>query len=203
MTTTTVDAALRFLEDKALIEMTLAGHHACFDVLMERHLCVARSRVRAMVPDKAEAEDVLQEVQLSIWTHLSSFRRDASFRTWITRIAINASLQSYRRKKQGREFDGVDFDRLAAPTDCPERLYARQEMAGVLRKAIGQLPAKFRRIVVLRELQELSVKETARELKSNLPLVKTRLFRARLMLAKALRQQQKRPGPAWRARIAA
>lgn len=187
----TLDTAVRALDDKALIEMTLAGHNECFDELMDRHLCVMRKRVDSMIGNKAEAENVLQVAQLKIWTHLSFFRSHSSFRTWITRIAINEALQSYRRTRMGREWDAADFDRLAASTDCPERWYARQEMAGKISRAIYQLPAKFRQIVVLRALRELSIEETARELKSNRQLVKTRLFRARVMLSKALQSRGK------------
>jgi len=178
---------VRSLDDKALIEMTLAGRNECFDVLMDRHLGVIRKRVDSMIPNKAEAEDVVQVAQLNIWTHLSSFRGDASFRTWITRITINEACQSYRRTRIVRAWDSMDPDRLAASTGCPERCYARREMCARLSKAIYQLPAAYRQIVVLRELRELSVEETARELKSNRQLVKTRLFRARIMLQKALK----------------
>jgi RNA polymerase sigma-70 factor (ECF subfamily) len=199
----TLVAAVRSLDDKALIQMTLAGHNECFDELMDRHLWLIRKRVDSIIPNKAESEDVLQVAQLKIWTHLSSFRRHSSFRTWITRIAINEALQSYRRTRLGREWDAMDFDRLAASTDCPERWYARQEMAGKISRAIYQLPAKFRQIVVLRELRELSVKETARELKSNTQLVKTRLFRARMILSKVLQSSRKTPFRDKRDRIAA
>jgi RNA polymerase sigma-70 factor, ECF subfamily len=199
----TVDPALISVDDKALIEMALAGHNACFDALMLRHLGAVQKRVGLMIPDKAEAEDVLQEVQLKCWKHLSSFRRGSSFRTWITRIAINEALQSIRRAKTRRELQAVDLDRLAASTDSPERLYARQEMAGMVRRAIRQLPKTFRQILVLRELEELNVKETARELNSNPFLVKTRLFRARIILTRVLRQQRKKPAADWQAETAA
>ena len=174
------------LDDKVLIEMTLAERNECFDLLMDRHLWVIRKRLGSMISNKAEAEDVTQVALLKMWTHLSSFRCHSSFRTWISRIAINEALQSYRRMRAVRESDAMDFDRLAASTNCPERSYARREMAVKISKAIHQLPAKFRRIVVVRDLQELSIEETARELKANRQLVKTRLFRARMMLSKAL-----------------
>lgn len=145
-----------------------------------------------MIRNRADAEDVLQVAQLNIWTHLSSFRCHSSFRTWITRIAINEALQSYRRTRVVREWDAMDLDRLAASTDCPEQSYARREMAVHIGRAIYELPAKFRQIVLLRELGELSVDETARELKSNRQLVKTRLFRARVMLSKALQLRGKK-----------
>jgi RNA polymerase sigma-70 factor, ECF subfamily len=181
-----LNATVRALDDKALIEMTLAGHNECFDVLMDRHLYVMRKRVDSMIRNKAEAEDVLQVAQLKVWTHLSTFRCDSSFRTWISRIAINEVLQSYRRTRMVREWGAMDFDRLAASMDCPERLYSRLEMAGKISRAICRLPAKFRRIVVLRDLRELSIKEAACELKSTPQLVKTHLFRARMMLSRVL-----------------
>jgi RNA polymerase sigma-70 factor (ECF subfamily) len=199
----TLDGAARALDDKALIELILAGRNECFDVLMERHLRVIRKRVESIIPNKAEAEDVLQGAQLKSWTHLSSFRNDSSFRTWISRIAINEALQFHRRTKREREWDEMDFDRLAASTDSPERLYARQEMAGAVRRAIRQLPAKFQQIVVQCELQELGVKETARELEVNPQMVKTRLFRARRMLSKVLQSSRTTAIRDRRARFAA
>jgi RNA polymerase sigma factor (sigma-70 family) len=202
MKSTTVDAVLKSLNDQTLIEMTLAGQNACFEALLDRHLEAVRKRVGAMIPNKAEAEDVLQEVQLKAWKHLASFRRDSSFRTWITRIAINEALQSMRRARTRHRWDVMDLDRLAASTGSAEQLYARQEMAGTVRRAIRQLPMKFQQILVLREFREMTVKEAARELNSNLPLVKTRLFRARAMLSKVLRRWNK-PAPDWQAEIAA
>jgi RNA polymerase sigma-70 factor, ECF subfamily len=203
MKSTTVDAVLRSVKDKALIEMTLAGHDACFEALMERHLDAVRKRVGTMIPNQAEAEDVLQEVQLKTWKHLSSFRCDSGFRTWITRIAINEALQSIRRARMRNGWDQMDLDRLAALTDSPERLYARQEMAGAVRRAVHQLPAKFRQILVLREFREMSIREAADELNSNLPLVKTRLFRARTMLSRVLQRQGKKAAADWEAEFAA
>jgi RNA polymerase sigma-70 factor, ECF subfamily len=194
---------LRSLDDKALIEMTLAGHKESFEVLMDRHLCAVRKRVHSMIATKAEAEDVLQEVQLKGWAHLATFHYDSSFRTWMTRIAINEALLSQRRKRTGHEWDTIDLERFAASTGSPERLYAQQEMAGLIRRAIRRLPAKFRQIVVLRELRELSIKETARELHSNPQLVKTRLFRARIMLSKVLRSKLEKTVREWRPKMAA
>jgi RNA polymerase sigma-70 factor (ECF subfamily) len=170
---------------------------------MGRHLDAVRKRVAAMIRNQAEAEDVLQEVQLKTWQHLSSFRYDSSFRTWMSRIAINEALQSIRRARSRVRWDAMDLDRFAASTDSPERLYARQEMAGTVRLAVRQLPTKFQQILTLREFQEKSIREAARELNSNLPLVKTRLFRARAMLSKVLRQQRKKPAADWQAEIAA
>jgi RNA polymerase sigma-70 factor (ECF subfamily) len=203
MTTTILDLALKSLDDQALIEMTLAGQEGCFDVLMERHLGMVRKCVRSMIPQVAEAEDVLQEVQLKIWKHLASFRADSGFRTWITRIAVNESLQSIRRAKRERQRGEMKLDEVAGSNESPFRSCARQEVARTVRSAIHKLPLKFRQILILRDLCELSVKEAARRLNSSVPLVKSRLFRARIMLSKALQHRANSRPPDWRAEIAA
>lgn len=203
MTTTILDPALKSLDDNALIKMTLAGRKGCFDVLMYRHLSTVRKCVRSMIPQLAEAEDVLQEVQLKTWKHLASFRAESSFRTWITRIAINESLQFIRRATRERRCDEIELDRVAASNESPFRSYARQEIARTVRTAIHRLPAKFRQILILRDLCELSTEEAARHLNSSVELVKSRLFRARLMLSKALQQRAAARPPDWRTEIAA
>jgi RNA polymerase sigma-70 factor (ECF subfamily) len=198
-----VDPGLDSLGDEALIYMTLAGQKGCFDVLMDRHLDFVRKRVRSMIPDVAEADDILQEVQLKTWKHLSSFRADSSFRTWITRIAINESLQSLRRAKAERQCEGMNLDLFAASNESPLKSYARQQMAGAVRTAIHGLPAKLRQILILRDLRELTINEAARHLNSNAQVVKSRLYRARMMLSKTLQRHRKKPVPDWRAELAA
>lgn len=201
-------------DDSELIKMALAGRTECFETLMRRHLVVVKRRVTSIVRNAAEAEDVLQDVQLKAWIHLSSFRCDSSFRTWITRIAINEALQSYRRARRGWQRDEFNLDTLTASGDSPFRSYARAELAHAVHKAIGRLPSNFRQILILRDLQELSVKEAAHHLKKNARLVTSRLFRARAMLSKTLQRQRLRvghampeikrsPAPDWRAEIAA
>ena len=203
MMRTAMNATLKSLGDQTLIEMTLAGHTGSFDALMDCHLPAIRKMVNSIIPNIAEAEDVVQEVQLRIWTHLSTLRSHSTFRTWATRIAINQALQSHRRAKAGRECASMNLDCLAACTESPFRSYARREMARTVRRAVRRLPAKFRQIVILRDLNELSVKETADHVNSKARTVTTRLFRARAMLSKTLEKQRKQLVPDWRSEIAA
>jgi RNA polymerase sigma-70 factor (ECF subfamily) len=194
---------LKSLDDKALITMTLAGQRGCFDVLMDRHLGTAVKCVHAMIPNRAEAEDVLQNVQLKTWIHLSLYRGESSLRTWITRIAVNESLLSIRRARSTRQYQYVNLDDLAASKESPFSSYARQEAAGMVRAAIERLPANFREILILRDLRELTTEETARCLNSSPQAVKSRLFRARTMLSKALSRHRKRPVRTCRVELAA
>jgi len=120
---------------------------------------------------------------LKVWRHLSTFRSESSFRTWLTRVAINEALQSYRRERSKPLCQPLgDFDALASHVESPHQSYARIEMQQAIYGAVAELPAKYRQVLTLRDLEELSAQETALRLQSSIPTVKTRLFRARLML---------------------
>jgi RNA polymerase sigma-70 factor (ECF subfamily) len=157
---------------------------------MDRHMGCVRRRINGLIPSTSDAEDVAQEVQLKVWMHLSSFRSDSSFRTWTVRIAINECLQWHRGAKRRRQWDTEELDGLTASTESAFQAYAREEAGNAVRKAIHQLPSKFRQIVVLRAVGGLTIKETAKSLNSSSHLIKMRLFRARRMLAKTLRQSE-------------
>jgi len=203
MTRLAVDLKLNSLADKLLIELTLAGRQECFSALMDRHMDYVRRRINGLIRNTSDAEDVAQEVQLKVWINLSSFRFDSSFRTWMVRIAINESLQWHRGAKRRLQWDAEEIDALTASTESAFQAYAREEAANAVRRAIHQLPSKFRQIVVLRDVGGLTTKEAAKSLNSSPQLIKTRLFRARRMLAKTLRQSETTLRSGWQADNAA
>jgi RNA polymerase sigma-70 factor (ECF subfamily) len=171
------------LQDNALINLVLAGQPDCFTLLMDRHLATVKKRIYRFVRNAAETEDLLQEVLLKVWLHLSTFRSESSFRTWMTRIAINEALQSFRRKRSGRiAYARYDFDNLASPGESPCQSLTNRERQQTLRNAVATLPANYRQVLILRDFEELSEKETAQSLHLSITAVKTRLRRARLML---------------------
>src|SRR5579859_6353263 len=180
-------------EDSVLIELALAGQSECFTVLMDRHLIAVKRCIGSMVRSATDAEDLVQEVVLKVWRHLSTFRSESSFRTWLTRVAVNEALQSYRRER-GKPLCQAfgDLDAFASPAESPHQSYARIEMAQAVHRAVAKLPAKYRQVLTLRDLQDLSAQETALRLRSSVPTVKTRLFRARLMLLATLRRSTRR-----------
>ena len=180
---TTEMALTSQLQDGALIELVLAGQPDCFTVLMDRHLATVKKRIGTLVRNAAEAEDLLQEVLLTVWLHLSTFRSESSFRTWITRIAINEALQLFRREQRRRiAYGSFDFDIFTAPCESPCQSLTNLEKTQTLRSAVATLPANYQQVLILRDFEELSEKETAHWLQLSLPAVKTRLRRARLML---------------------
>jgi RNA polymerase sigma-70 factor (ECF subfamily) len=180
---------LATFEDSALIELALAGRTECFTVLTNRHLPAVRRRIGSIIPNTTDADDVLQEVLLKVWCHLSTFRSQSSFRTWMTSVAINEALQSYRRERRRPVFQAPgDLDSFASPTESPLQSLARAETTQVVRKAIVELPSKYRQVLILREFKQLTAREVAQSLQLTIPAVKTRLFRARLMMLAALQR---------------
>jgi RNA polymerase sigma factor (sigma-70 family) len=174
-------------DDSTLIKMALAGQGECFAVLMNRHMVAIKRRIGSMVGNATDADDLLQEVQLKVLRHLSTFRSESSFRTWMTRVAINEVLQSYRRERRRPFFHPlVDVVKLASRCESPHQSFARAEITHAVRSAVVQLPKKYRQVLILRDLEELSEREAAQWLRLSVPAVKARLFRARLMLSAGL-----------------
>jgi RNA polymerase sigma-70 factor (ECF subfamily) len=151
-----------------------------------------RRRIRSMVRSAADADDVIQEVLLKVWLHLSTFRSKSSFRTWLTRVAINEALQAHRREqcRPPRTQELRDLDTFASPDESPYRSLARTEVIHAVRNAVMKLPAKYRQVLILHDLDQLNTIETAHSVQASIPAVKTRLLRARLMLLAGLQRSR-------------
>jgi RNA polymerase sigma-70 factor (ECF subfamily) len=181
---------MAMLEDDELIGLTLAGQTECFNVLIDRHKSSVRTRIRAMAPNTAHEDDLVQQAFLKAWRHLASFRFESSFRSWITRIAINEVIQLYRRECHSPVFPATrELDTFASNFESPQQSFERTETAQTIRSAIAGLPATYKQILILHYFEELSEAEAARWLHGSIAMVKSRLFRARQMLLAALQRQ--------------
>jgi RNA polymerase sigma-70 factor (ECF subfamily) len=179
--------------DEALIQQVLAGNTALFELLMRRYNERVYRAARSIVRDEHEAEDVMQQVYVNAFTHLSQFTGAARFSTWLTRIAVNEALARVRR--QGR-YDSFDEPRSKVepfatqhPADDPERQAFAQELRGLLERAIDSLPNGMREVFVLREVEGLSTLEVAECLDVSEDVVKTRLSRGRALLRRLLMER--------------
>jgi RNA polymerase sigma-70 factor (ECF subfamily) len=181
--------ALANLEDSALINMILAGRTEFFGVLMNRHLPAVRTFLRSMMRNRSDADDLLQEVLIKVWRRLSTFRSESTFRSWMTRVAINEALQCYRRERRKPTYQAFsDSDTFASPYESPLQALTRAETTEVVQNAVVELPEKYRQVLKLREFEQLSMGEIAESLHTSIPAVKARLFRARRMLVTILKQ---------------
>ena len=110
---------------------------------------------------------------------------EASFRTWITRVAINEVLQQYRQRGAIAQSATALYDFVSQQESALDTL-VRREARDTVRTDFARLPEKYRLVLIVRDLDEMTTKEAARRLWAGTALVKTRLFRARQMLATAI-----------------
>jgi RNA polymerase sigma-70 factor (ECF subfamily) len=186
-------ASFASFEDSALIQHALAGETECFTALTNRHLPAVRRRIYTIAPKTVDPEDVVQEVLLKVWLHLSSFRAQSSFRTWMTRVALNEVLQVHRRARSRPVCHAFrDFNTFVSPHESPLDSLARREATQRVHKAVAGLPEKYRQILILRDFEELTEREVAQSLQQTVGAVKTRLRRGRRMLLNALKQPRLR-----------
>ena len=170
--------------------------HQAFEAIMRRHNGRLFRVARAILKNDADAEDALQDAYLEAYRHLDEFRADAQLSTWLTRIVVNQALMRLRRQK--RDGKVVPFRQdsggEASPevevrderTESPSAAVLRTEIRRILERRIDELPVAYRTVFVMREVEEMSVEETAQGLSIPSSTVRTRLFRARALLRASL-----------------
>src|SRR5271166_1411281 len=155
----------------------------------------------SLLRNEAEAEDAAQETAIKVFQNLKNFRGDSQFRTWVLSIARNEGLGRLRKAGTRRE-DSLDAETdeqtgdytpaiLTSWREVPSEALERQELGTILRKAIEGLPAIYRNVVLLRDIEEMDVRETAAALGITEGAVKVRLHRARALLQRDLAPQLK------------
>ena len=190
-----IGADLDGLNDAGLVTRALAGEPQAFRSIMQRHNRRLYRVARGIVGNDAEAEDAVQEAYLQAFAHLSDFRHEARLSTWLTRIVINEALARVRRRRDLIELSQLDrmpdgsvrvllFPNAPSASD-PEADAARAQLRRMLERAVDDLPPIFRAVFMMREIEEMSVEETASQLGIGPATVKTRLHRARRLLRRA------------------
>jgi RNA polymerase sigma-70 factor, ECF subfamily len=193
--------------DEAYVRRAKAGDLAAFEQLVSRHERRVYALALRMLRQDQDAEDVTQQTFLDAMEGLAGFREEASFGTWVLRIATYAALKVIR-KRRGLELVPLEAAResvaeegglphpeyIADWRDTPERLVQHRETRRLIEEALAELDDKHRVVFVLRDLQGLSVRETARALGLTEVNVKVRLLRARLQLRERLTRSFGDPG---------
>jgi len=177
------------ISDRELIHRIGEGDRRAFELLIERH-AAAVLRLATSVSDPSTGEDAMQQTFLSVYQHAASFRGDASVRTWLLTIARNAAFRLHG-KTQREELVEEPLMQLGLDagwgSDDPEAIAIVAEREGALRNALSQLSVEDREVLVLRDLEGLRGSEAAKLLGIGERALKSRLHRARLRLAVALR----------------
>ncbi len=190
----------RTSDETRLVAALRAGHEWAFEEMIQayggRLLAVARRITR----NDDDARDVLQASYLSAFRSLGNFEGTCQLSTWLHRIVVNNALMKLRtrRRKKEESFDALlpafqedghhveQFSDWALPAD---RLIERQQDRELVRLCISELPENYRQVLMLRDIEELSTEEAARQLGTTSSVVKVRLHRARQALSTLIRRQ--------------
>lgn len=186
-------------EEETLVRRAQEGDLDAFEDLTNRYEKRVYSVAYRILRDAHEAEDVAQETFMSALEGLPRFRRESSFGSWLLRIATHAALKALRKRRRldaapldCEEEDCIELDRLPLPETVavwqrsPEELAQNREAMRLIEKALAELDDKRRIVFVLRDMEGLSVRETADILGISEGNVKVRLLRARLELRERL-----------------
>lgn len=184
-----------------LIARILAGERELFHELVRPYERAVYFAAYSVLDNEHDAEDVAQETVLKALKNLPTFRGEAKFSTWLVSIAINEARARLRHarvlKFESADTTQEDEDGEVVPAvitdwrEVPSEALERKELRELLQSALASLPEKYREVLILRDVQEFNIADTAAMLGVNQGVVKTRLLRARLMMQKILAPQLK------------
>ena len=169
--------------DLDLVTRHLYGDPEAFAEVYARFGALVFQIARRMSGDDSLAEDLSQEIFLSIFKHLDTFRGKSSLETWVYSVAINCCRsrlgRRWRRRKTMVDIEDESFDRMPAPGEGTDARLARREAQEVVGRGLAQLPLEFREAVVLRDIGGLSYAEISKVLGIRLGTVRSRIARGR------------------------
>ena len=180
--------------DGALVATAKCGDTQAFEKLVLRYEARVLAVAQRITNNREDAEDVAQETFHKAFLHLDAFQEKARFSTWLTRIAINEALMLLRRRRGFHEVlpenpdDGVksSSETFVDQRPSPEESCWRRERTELLTAAINRLRPTIRRTMMLRDIEERSIEETAQILGTSISAVKARLFNGRQRLRKTV-----------------
>lgn len=190
-------------DEAALVARAKSGDMAAFSELVKHYDRRVFRMAKQITQNDDDAEDVLQETFLKAYTHLDDFQGNSKFYTWLVRIAVNEALMKLRKRRSDRTVpldEPIDTGEdevvreIAVWGENPEQQYSRDELGTILDEAIQGLKPAYRTVFILRDIEEMSIEETAEALDLSISAVKSRLLRARLQLREKLTRLFKRKG---------
>lgn len=167
--------------DPDLVRRFQHGQEQAFSLLMERHERRVYNLAYRMLGNPEDARDATQEAFLSCFRHLSRFRGDSAFSTWLHRIALNACYDALRRRRDTTSLEGRTVDPMPV-ADHADRAAATTDV----QRALLRVPPDFRAVLVMHELQDLPLEDIAATLGLPVGTVKSRLHRGRVALGRVL-----------------
>jgi RNA polymerase sigma-70 factor (ECF subfamily) len=178
------------LDDAELVIASRSGDQDAFAQLVQRHQRRVFNLVFRMLQQYEEASEITQETFLAAWQGLPAFRGDARFSTWLYRIAYNCCMKQLELRKRDRALQvAMQAEHILQQRNADDRARDELEAHGfqdLIREHLSMLPAKYRIVLVLRHLQDMTYEEMAEILTMPIGTIKTHLFRARNLLKERL-----------------
>jgi RNA polymerase sigma-70 factor, ECF subfamily len=185
------------IADRTLLEQFCEGDQEAFEELVHRYETKAFSLAIRLTRNQEDAEEVLQDVFVSIHRKAHLFKGQSAFSSWLYRIVVNAAFMKLRKRKNIQSMsldDGHEGKSLMESIEQNNQnrpkafeISSDKELSTILEDSIGQLPLQYRSVFLLRDVEGLGNEEVAEVLDLSIPAVKSRLYRARLLLRARLR----------------
>lgn len=185
------------IPDTVLIEQFREGSMDAYEELVGRYESKVYNLAMRFTRNQEDAEEVLQDVFTTIYQKLEGFQGKSAFSSWLYRIIVNAAFMKLRKRRQNNTISIEDLspavrqvciERDPAAGNRSDLLSMNKELRETLEGAINRLPAQYRAVFVLRDVDGLSNQEVGEILDLSIPAVKSRLHRSRLMLRKKLQR---------------
>ena len=182
------------LLESQLVKLALKGDQAAFAELVELYQEKLYHMAYRMLNNRQEAEDVVQDTFLRVYNNLERYDTSMKFSTWIYRIATNLSIDRLRKRKpvysldaESSEYEGLDgYSMIPSDNRTPESEMLISETQRIIHQAIDTLPPKYKTVMILRYIHELSLQEVGDILDMPVTTIKTRVHRGREFLRKKL-----------------
>jgi RNA polymerase sigma-70 factor (ECF subfamily) len=182
------------IEESEVIKRILGGEKEFYEILVRRNNQKLYRVIRSYIKDEAEIEDLMQDSYVKAFTKLHQFKLESSFSTWLVRIAINETLARLKEKGKLYDLNGHSDDLMGTmileipdnKQPNPQDKMIRNEAKELLENAIDCLDAKYRTVYMMKEVEEMSLKDIATTLDLSEVNVKVRLHRSKAMLKEKL-----------------
>ena len=184
-------------DDLLLVAASKNGDQDAFAQLVQRYQRLVFNLVYRMLQHYEEATEITQETFLAAWQALPAFRGDARFPTWLYRIAYNCSLKQLELRKRDRALQvALEAEQILENANNEQRANAEidaRDRQALIQEQLSHLPAKYRIVLILRHLQDMTYEEMAEILTMPIGTIKTHLFRARNLLKERLQSLNREP----------
>jgi RNA polymerase sigma-70 factor (ECF subfamily) len=181
--------------DAELVKGVIGREESCFEELVERYGSKVLNLAMRITRSQEDAEEILQDVFITVFTKLGGFEHKAQFSSWLYRVTMNSSFMKIRARNRRRSVSLEDIEPNTRQNWVGNRtemfdidtMSSRHELRDAIQAAVQQLPEDYRAIFVLRDIDGLSNEAVSHVLQLSVPAVKSRLHRSRLLMREQLR----------------